>query len=96
MAISRPTNSSISRKSSTNYEQFASSSHTAAASNDDCSSTESQIVATAHALITVNQPLNLPMSSDTRYTLTPMSSQYKTVQATNSLQADRQGKVFLY
>ncbi|VDK87517.1 unnamed protein product [Litomosoides sigmodontis] len=90
VAISRPTNSSVARKSPTNYEQFISPSHAAAAKSDNCSSTQSQTVATAHALITVNQPLNLPMSSDTSYTLTPMSSQYKTVQANNSSQADGQ------
>uniref|UniRef100_A0A0R3RIX9 MATH domain-containing protein n=1 Tax=Elaeophora elaphi TaxID=1147741 RepID=A0A0R3RIX9_9BILA len=85
VAISRFTNSRILRKSSTNLEQFISPSHTAATNNDNCPSPQSQTAATAHALITVNQPLSLPMSSDTSsHNLITTGSQYKNIQANNS------------
>ncbi|VBB32945.1 unnamed protein product [Acanthocheilonema viteae] len=93
IAISRLNNSNL-RKSSMNLEQFISPSRTAANSNNNCSSLQNQTLATAHALITVNQPLNLPISSDaSSHTLVSTSSQHKTMQTNNLLQTNGQDSV---
>lgn len=79
-----------------NLEQFVSPSHIAATKNDNCS-LSSQTAATAHALITVNKPLNLPVSLDASSPiLMSTNSQYKTVQINNSSQANGQGKIFFF
>ncbi|VDK85375.1 unnamed protein product [Onchocerca ochengi] len=93
MPISRSTNSKVSRKPS-NLEQLLFPSLLATTIADNCSTPESQTAVTAHALITVNQPLNLPMSSDaSNHIFTPTSSQYKTMQTNNSSQVNEQGIV---
>ncbi|VDO82099.1 unnamed protein product [Onchocerca flexuosa] len=96
MPISRSTTPKISRKPS-NLEQLLFPSLTASTNTDNCSTPESQTAVTAHALITVNQPLNLPMSSDANsHILMPTSFQYKTVQTNNQSQVNEQGRVLLY
>ncbi|EFO20519.2 hypothetical protein LOAG_07971 [Loa loa] len=94
VAISRLTNPNITRKSSANSEQFISASLSTATNSGNCPTPQTQSVATAHALITVNQPLNLPMPSDvSSHILMPTSSQYKTIQANNSSQLNGQSAV---
>ncbi|KAM3716105.1 putative asparagine synthetase [Dirofilaria immitis] len=92
IAISRRTNSNVLHKSPGNLEQFISPSLITATNTDKSPTPQNQTAATAHALITVNQPLNLPMSSNTNsHILIPVSSQYKTVQT--SSQVNGQGIV---
>ncbi|VDM09363.1 unnamed protein product [Wuchereria bancrofti] len=92
MAVSRVTNSNISRKSSTNLEQVISPSLSTSTNKDNSPTPKNHSAATAHALITVNQPLNLPMSSDANNHLLKLTnSQYKTTQTNNSLQINGQG-----
>ncbi|CAG9537836.1 unnamed protein product [Cercopithifilaria johnstoni] len=92
--VSRLTNSNISRKPSMNLEQFISPSQKAVTNSDNCLSPQNQTAATAHALITVNQPLNLLISSDANsHAVMPTNSQYKIIQTNNSSQVNGQSIV---
>uniref|UniRef100_A0A915PYY9 Uncharacterized protein n=1 Tax=Setaria digitata TaxID=48799 RepID=A0A915PYY9_9BILA len=95
VAISHLTNSNVLRKSLANLEQLTSPSSSAVTNNNSnnssCPTLQNRTVATAHALITVNQPLNLPVPLDANnHILMSTGSQYIASHAKNPSEVNGQ------